>query len=125
MIEIRTYDGEPAELAAFCTGVWRDRYRDKMAVPLWSGPFMEWELLSDEPGARDFLVAAYDGGRLIGALPVEAGALSLARRADFGLLWKLLRHRPGLRETGGFAQAGARTAPPPPRSADASVLPAI
>ncbi len=40
MIEIRTYDGEPAELAAFCTGVWRDRYRDKMAVPLWSGPFI-------------------------------------------------------------------------------------
>lgn len=69
MIEIRTYDGDPAELAAFCTGVWRDRYRDKMAVPLWSGPFMEWELFSDEPGARDFLVAAYDGGRLVGALP--------------------------------------------------------
>jgi hypothetical protein len=69
MIEIRTYDGEPAELAAFCTGVWRDRYRDKMAVPLWSGPFMDWELFSDEPGARDFLVAAYDGGRLVGALP--------------------------------------------------------
>jgi len=30
---------------------------------------MEWELFSDEPGARDFLVAAYDGGRLVGALP--------------------------------------------------------
>jgi len=69
MIEIRTYDGEPAELAAFCTGVWRDRYCDKMAVPLWSPPFMEWELFSDEPGGRDFLVAAYDGGRLVGALP--------------------------------------------------------
>ena len=69
MIEIRTYDGEPAELAAFCTGVWRDRYGDKMTVALWNGPYMEWELFADEPGARDFLVAAYDGGRLVGALP--------------------------------------------------------
>jgi hypothetical protein len=69
MIEIRTYDGEPAELAAFCTAVWRDRYRDKMTVPLWNGPFFEWELFSDAPGARDYLVAAYDGGRLVGALP--------------------------------------------------------
>jgi hypothetical protein len=69
MIEIRTYDGEPAELAAFCTNVWKARYRDKMPIWLWSGPFLEWELFSDAPGGRDFLVAAYDKGRLIGAHP--------------------------------------------------------
>jgi hypothetical protein len=69
MIEIRTYDGEPAELAAFCTNVWKARYCGKMPIWLWTGPFFEWELFSDAPGARDFLVAAYDKGRLIGAHP--------------------------------------------------------
>ncbi|HXY35158.1 MAG TPA: hypothetical protein VEI07_13085 [Planctomycetaceae bacterium] len=69
MIEIRTYDGEPDELATFCTRVWQTRYRDKMPIWLWSGPFMEWELFSDAPGAREFLVAAYDKGRLVGAHP--------------------------------------------------------
>jgi len=69
MIEIRTFDGDPAELAAFCTTVWKERYRDKMPVWHWTGPFMDWELFSDEPGARDFLVAAYEKGRLVGAHP--------------------------------------------------------
>jgi len=69
MIEIRTYDGEPGELAAFCTNVWKNRYRDKMPIWLWSGLFLDWELFSDAPGARDFLVAAYDKGRLVGAHP--------------------------------------------------------
>jgi hypothetical protein len=69
MIEIRTYDGEPAELAAFCTGHWRDRYGGKMAIPLWGGPLLDWMFFSDEPGARDLLVAAYDGTRLVGTLP--------------------------------------------------------
>ena len=37
-----------------------------------------WELFSDEPGARDFLVAAYDGTRLVGAHPDKARALPVA-----------------------------------------------
>jgi predicted N-acetyltransferase YhbS len=69
MIEIRTYDGTPEELAAFCTQVWQTRYRDKMPIWLWTGPFLDWELFSEAPGARDFLVAAYDKGRLVGAHP--------------------------------------------------------
>jgi hypothetical protein len=69
MIEIRTYDGEPEELASFCTRVWQTRYRGKMPVWLWDGPFMEWELFPDGGGARDFLVVAYDKGRLVGAHP--------------------------------------------------------
>ncbi|HEV8069164.1 MAG TPA: hypothetical protein VGP76_15605 [Planctomycetaceae bacterium] len=71
MIEIRTYDGDPEELAVFCTNVWRTRYGGQMPVWLWTGPFFNWELFSQEPGARDFLVAAYDGTRLIGAHPAK------------------------------------------------------
>jgi len=71
MIEIRTYDGDPEELAVFCTNVWRTRYQGQMPVWLWTGPFLEWDLFSDQPGARDFLVAAYDGTRLVGAHPAK------------------------------------------------------
>ncbi|HEV8003121.1 MAG TPA: hypothetical protein VGP63_24760 [Planctomycetaceae bacterium] len=71
MIEIRTYEGEPQELAAFCTNIWKTRYQGKMPVWLWAGSFFDWELFSDRPGARDFLVVAYDGTRLIGAHPAK------------------------------------------------------
>jgi hypothetical protein len=72
MIEIRTFDGTPEELAAFCTGHWRERYGGKMAIPLWGAPLLDWMFFSEDPGARDLLVAAYDGTRLVGTLPQKA-----------------------------------------------------
>ncbi len=69
MIEIRTFDGTPQELAAFCTGFWRDRYGGKMAIPLWGGPLLDWLFFSDDPPGHQLLVAAYDGTRLVGTLP--------------------------------------------------------
>jgi len=84
MIEIRTYDGEPAELAAFCTASGgtdiATRWRSLCgAAPSWNGSF--------SPTSRapvDFLVAAYDGGRLVGSTAVEACALSVARESVLG-----------------------------------------
>jgi len=67
MIEIRTFDGEPGELASFCTQVWKTRYSGKMPIWLWTGPFLEWELFADP--SRHFVIAAYDQGRLVGAHP--------------------------------------------------------
>ncbi len=116
MIEIRTYDGEPAELAAFCTGVWRDRYGDKMTVPLWNGPYMEWELFPTSRGPAIFWsrpTTAVDWW----APSLEARALPLERGADCGLVRKFFRRRSGLREAGRLPQAGARAAASPSRTA--------
>ncbi len=77
MIEIRTLEEDSEKLSEFCLAVWKHRYADRMPVPLWSAPFFEWELLSDESACRDFLVAAYDKSRLVGILP--------ARRVQFHL----------------------------------------
>lgn len=72
MIEIRTFEGTPQEMSAFCTGAWRERYAaTRMPVPRWTPEFLEWELFTDEPGSREFLVAAYDGTRLVGLLPAK------------------------------------------------------
>ena len=70
MIELRTFDGTPGELADFCGDVWRRKYANTdMAMPVWSEDFFQWDLFRDEPEDREFLVAAYDGTKLVGVLP--------------------------------------------------------
>jgi len=70
MIEIRTFDGDMRQLAEFCNSAWSRRYQDQMPFPVWSPEFLEWEL-DDCPGTRELLVAAYDGGKLVGVLPAR------------------------------------------------------
>ena len=76
MIEIRTFDGDVAELARFCTSSWQKRYAGRMPVPVWLPDFLEWELLGEDHAARQFLVAAYDGSRLVGAILGPGGQLA-------------------------------------------------
>lgn len=68
MFEIRPYDGTAEELSRFVVGTWRGDYAGKMAFPLWSADYLRWQLRLDDPSARHHQVAAYDGGRLVGAL---------------------------------------------------------
>lgn len=84
MIEIRTFDGDPQELATFCTSSWRKRYEGRMPVPLWSPGFLEWELLGDDHKNRDYLVAAYDKTRLVGMLPARPARYQLNGRSVSG-----------------------------------------
>jgi hypothetical protein len=84
MIEIRTFDGDVDELARFCTSSWRKRYSGRMPVPDWRSDFLEWELLGEDHAAREFLVAAYDGGRLVGALPARPARFQLRGRPVAG-----------------------------------------
>ncbi|MGQ0637000.1 MAG: hypothetical protein ACT4QC_20515 [Planctomycetaceae bacterium] len=80
MIEVRTFDGEPRELADFCVSSWRKRYAGRMLVPLWSPEFLEWELFSPDHESRDYLVAAYDRTRLVGVLPARPAKYHLHGR---------------------------------------------
>jgi GNAT superfamily N-acetyltransferase len=70
MIEIRTFEGDAEELAAFTCRVWRQSYEGKMLTPLWSKEFMGRDLLPDG-SKRDFLIAAYEGSRLVGSHPAK------------------------------------------------------
>ncbi len=71
MIAIRTFDGTADELARFTNDVWRRSYAGKMMCPQWSGRLLQRELLSSHAGNRQFLVAAYDGTRLVGSHPAR------------------------------------------------------
>ncbi len=69
MIEIRTFDGGPGELARFTVGVWRQAYEGRMMIFLWSEDLFRRELFSEDDGCRDYLIAAYDGAKLVGSHP--------------------------------------------------------
>src|SRR5206468_1863858 len=71
VIEVRTYDGDAAELSRFVLDVWSTAYRGRMPVPLWDARYFDWQIPVDRPGSREFLVAAYDGSKLIGFLGGE------------------------------------------------------
>jgi GNAT superfamily N-acetyltransferase len=71
MIEIRTFAGDAEELAQFVNRVWRQSYAGRMLVPLWSAEFLRRDLFPEDHSARDFIVAAYDGAKLIGVHPVK------------------------------------------------------
>jgi len=68
MIETRTYEGGAAELGQFAQRVWRGTYEGRMMLPVWDDQYFDWQLLSDRPGGRNYLVAAYDGTKLVGSL---------------------------------------------------------
>lgn len=69
MIEIRTFDGEPRELAEFTVGVWRHAYEGRMLITLWSEELFRRELFLEDGRCRDYLIAAYDGTKLVGSHP--------------------------------------------------------
>lgn len=71
MIEIRTFEGTAAELTDFTNRMWRHSYEGKMLCPQWSENLFQRELFSPEAANRPFLVAAYDGTRLVGSHPAK------------------------------------------------------
>ncbi len=71
MIEIRTFEGSTAELVSFTNRMWRRSYEGKMLCPQWSEKLFQRELFSPDAADRPFLVAAYDGAKLVGSHPAK------------------------------------------------------
>ena len=68
MLEIRTFDGTAEELATFVVGVWQAAYGGRMAFPMWSAPYLDWQLRLGDEKTRPLQLAAYRDGRLVGTL---------------------------------------------------------
>ena len=99
MIGIRTFDGTAAELSDFVVGVWRRSYKGKMPVPLWSADFLERELLLDG-NDRPYVVAAYDGARLVACHPGRPITIRIRGEAIGGSLGSFLSVDPDYRRQG-------------------------
>ena len=76
MIEIRTCESDISEVAQFTTGVWRETFAGKRLILSWDEAFFEWQVFNNVL-ARDYLLAAYDGARLVGTLFAEPFRLRL------------------------------------------------
>ncbi|MCE9554507.1 MAG: GNAT family N-acetyltransferase [Planctomycetes bacterium] len=100
MVEIRTFEGDAAEMASFTTAMWRKSYGGKMPMPLWTPEFLQWELMAGGEHARDYLVAAYDGAKLIGFLPAKPQAYRVAGRDVSGTMGSYLSVDPEYRRQG-------------------------
>lgn len=68
MIELRTFADDPAELQRFVVGTWKQSYGGKMLCPLWPTDYFAWQFGGPSGLERDHWVAAYDGGKLVGAV---------------------------------------------------------
>ena len=68
VFEVRPFEGSAVDLSDFITGVWRGAYAGKMAFPLWTPEYFEWQFDFSSGVSREQILAAYDGGRVVGAL---------------------------------------------------------
>jgi GNAT superfamily N-acetyltransferase len=79
MIEIRTCESQIPEVAGFTTGVWRQTFGGKRLTINWHEAYFDWQLFN-EFIERDYLLAAYDGAKLVGTLFAEPFRLRLHDR---------------------------------------------
>ncbi|RKG80702.1 GNAT family N-acetyltransferase [Corallococcus terminator] len=77
MVEVRTFEGDAAEAAWFINRVWQSSYGKSVALPVWNSRFMDWLLFRGGQAPRDYLLAAYDKGTLVGTLFAEPARIRL------------------------------------------------
>ena len=92
MIEVRTFDGDPADLAAFINACWNDRYLARDLIPTYSAADLRWQML-DAPDTSFHLVA-YDGKQLVGCFLADRVRVRLNGQAVEGTQGSYLSVRP-------------------------------
>ncbi len=100
MIEVRTFDGDPREAAAFTTSVWKQAYGGHHPIPAWDERYYEWQLFARGESNRPLAVAAYDAGKLVGTFFAEPFGFSFDGRDLEGSMSSWLTVDPGTRGKG-------------------------
>ena len=84
MVEIRPFDGAPEEMASFLRGVWVDAGEGRVLTPLWSREYLDWQFFDNPHAERDYMLAAYDQGSLVGAFLAVDGRFRAGDRTFRG-----------------------------------------
>ncbi len=100
MATIETFRGSAEELADFVGLVWNHSYAGKMAFPRWTPEFFRWQFRWDMEGARENLLAAYEGTKLVGVLLGTDYMLESPAGIHPGSLWSWLSIHPDHRGQG-------------------------
>ncbi|RKH03995.1 GNAT family N-acetyltransferase [Corallococcus praedator] len=77
MVEIRTFEGDAGEASRFVNGVWQELYGKQLPLAVWDAHFFDWLLFREGKAPRDYLVAAYADGKLVGTLFAEPARIRL------------------------------------------------
>ncbi len=99
-MDVRTYDGTAEELSQFVIDVWRGSYAGRMAFPLWTAEYLDWQLNLAAPGSREHLLAAWCDGELAGVLLGWNFTCARGGRRDPAVLSSWLSVRPEFRGRG-------------------------
>ncbi|WP_019008405.1 GNAT family N-acetyltransferase [Deinococcus aquatilis] len=83
-IEVRPFDGDPAQLADLINLSWQGRYLARDLIPVYDAPGLSWQVLDAGEDSRDFRLAAYDGGRLVGCFLADRLTLRVGGQIRHG-----------------------------------------
>lgn len=83
-IEIRPFNGDPAELADLINRSWQGRYLARDLIPVYDAQSLGWQVLDAGEDSRDFRLAAYDGGRLVGCFLADRLTLRVGAEIRHG-----------------------------------------
>lgn len=83
-IEVRPFNGDPAELAALINFSWQGRYLARDLIPVYDAETLAWQVLDTGEDSRDFRLAAYDGGRLVGCFLADRLTLRVGNQTRHG-----------------------------------------
>jgi GNAT superfamily N-acetyltransferase len=77
VLELRSFDGSVGELTAFFHRIWRDAFGGEVLIPLWSEEELAWSFFEGPVREPRYLVAAYDGAKLVGTLFARPARMSI------------------------------------------------
>jgi predicted N-acetyltransferase YhbS len=97
MIEVRTFDGSSAELATFLRDAGQTGGEPTVARLSWSREFLDWQFFDNPHVQRDYILAAYDGSKMVGAFLAIDGRFRSADRMLRGSLGSWLTVAPEYR----------------------------
>lgn len=100
MIDVRNFDGDDGELAAFINRVWQKNYGGRIALPVWTETYFSWQFTPRNDGRKVRVFAAYEGSRLLGVCPVELCPARLFERKVSVSLSSWLTASPGTSRLG-------------------------
>ncbi|MFB9994573.1 GNAT family N-acetyltransferase [Deinococcus oregonensis] len=83
-IEVRPFDGDPAALADLINVSWQGRYLARDLIPVYDAQTLAWQVLNTGEDSRDFRLAAYDGGRLVGCFLADRLTLRVGGQTRHG-----------------------------------------
>ncbi|MAM61404.1 GNAT family N-acetyltransferase [Maritimibacter sp. UBA3975] len=95
--EVVEYRGSPAELAAFVSKCWDGQFPQDVTCPQWDAEYFAWAVFGNPD---NMLLAAYDGGELVGFIFGEALGFRCGDRVVQGVFSSFLSADPARKGQG-------------------------